>query len=187
MRSLNTNLCGLLYKIFCRSLNVSNFSFDRSLIIYLTSLFPSLWLYLMHRSNHLIGLCLVVLCVSAVSVRVTPTGCSGRLNRTLAVIDVRGFFGLALTRSVSQIIGPPSWSASSDESTQSQYACLPASELILALYVDMLILHSNLFVCLKEPSSKYRTPRTRCLLITHQCALATSLFILVCEIAYILS
>jgi hypothetical protein len=28
-------------------------------------------------------------------VRVTPTGCSGRLNRTVAETDVRGFVGLA--------------------------------------------------------------------------------------------
>ena len=43
---------------------------------------------------------------------------------------------------------------------------------------------SELFVCLSESSSNDRTPRARyLLLITHQCALATGLFIMVSDIA----
>jgi hypothetical protein len=38
----------------------------------------------------------------------TRTGCSGRLNRTVAVTDVRWNVGLALTRSCSRWLGPSS-------------------------------------------------------------------------------
>jgi hypothetical protein len=88
MRSLNTILCGLLYRNSCRTLNASNCSFDRHLLpilnypfsfalaLLIASLEPSNWF----ESGRL--------CVSVVSVRVMPTGCSGRLNRTVAVTDV---------------------------------------------------------------------------------------------------
>jgi hypothetical protein len=51
----------------------------------------------MHRSIHLIG-CVCSRCASAVSAGVTPTGYSGRLNRTVADTDVRGFACLALNQ-----------------------------------------------------------------------------------------
>lgn len=64
--------------------------------------------------------------------------------------------------------------------------CLPASELaqFFLLVDNNACTPSELFVCLGESSSNDRTPRARyLLLITHQCALATGLFILVSDIA----
>jgi hypothetical protein len=99
--------------------------------------------------------------------RVTPTGYSGHLNRTMAITDVWGFACLALNQSALRIIGPPSgsvWLERSGESTQPQYAFLLDSELVFLLF-DMLI---SILIY----SCNYVN------LITLQCALATSIFIL---------
>jgi hypothetical protein len=51
--------------------------------------------FLMHHSKHQLLRVWSICYVSAVPFRVTPSGCSGRLNRTVAVTDVRDFVGLA--------------------------------------------------------------------------------------------
>ncbi len=50
-------------------------------------------------------------------------------------------------QSASRIIGPPSGSAWSEESTQSQLACLLASESVHPSLVSVPVLHSGLYLC----------------------------------------
>ena len=59
--------------------------------------------------------------VSAVPFRVTPSGCSGRLNRTVAVTDVRDFVGLTDSGQPREKSDHPVGQSWSDRSFQSQY------------------------------------------------------------------
>ena len=118
----------------------------------------------MHHSKHQLLRVWSICYVSAVPFRVTPSGCSGRLNRTVAVTDVQYFVGLADSGQTREKSDHPVGQSWSDRAFQSQYVLAgfgitPFFILLFEIYRYSIL--TFFFVSLSVPTRKDHTPESR--------------------------